>query len=115
MVVEIAVGGGGALEKRRKEKEEADVRVEATHPPPLLLLLSGIFHKWIVTSIRDAVSEEEGGDPSRRGRKGRSINAKWPQRRERGGEKILLYNNENTRAYNSYVKVGQKISRAITR
>ena len=39
---------------------------------------------------------------------GRSINAKWPQKRERGGEKILPYNNENTRAYNSSVKVGQK-------
>lgn len=72
----------------------SDVRAEKRQEP--FFFRRGIFHKWIVTSIRDAVSATWKRDPEPwvGGLKGGGewcINAKWPWK---GGKKTY---NENTR------------------
>lgn len=103
---------GGRLDGRL-----GDVRVEATRA--FLLLCRGIFHKWIVTSIRDVVSVgrkkdpvadeartpaggSAGGHGGRGTGRGRSINAKWPWKRKK---KCIMKILELIIA----VKVGQEI------
>lgn len=77
-----------------------DVRVEATRA--FLLLRRGIFHKWIVTSIRDVVSVgRKKGSPRGLVGAGRGPEGVGEYQCEvavEGGKKMY---NENTRAYNS--------------